>query len=214
MSDINFSAVKVFNDDGVDAKLQVKGSVLVFTEDTEVSVSKSEVQGLNPNILLLELKITPKPGPMKGIYRDFVFEIDGDEAMAFTHVQIVGDAVVSNTVEVNRVRKLLYVNEVDTALLKSNPPKLSIIAYGSAPTTSWSDVRLLPKGINPVDGYFELDLIGTPPIGAAGEMITPVIASYIWEEYSPQCAGIRIFAALNFMELNLADERKEVEFVV
>lgn len=211
MSSLEFSAVTNFNNDGSSDKLVVQGSVMVYTDATEVNIKKADVQGVNPAILLLQLEITPKPGPMKGMPRSFVYEAAGSEVRDYTHVQIVTNRGESRTSEIDRVQKLLYINEIDIAILKSNPPQLSIVAYGSAPTTNWSNIRLLPKGINPEDGYFELDLVGAPPIGAAGEMITPVVANYIWQDYSTESSGVRIAAALNSMEVQLAgSETREV----
>lgn len=57
-------------------KLYVHGSVLVYTMGTEVDVSEAIPQGINPQILILNVAIKHVDGPMKGTCRLFYFEKD------------------------------------------------------------------------------------------------------------------------------------------
>ncbi len=111
--------------------------------------------------------------------------------------------------------KLLDVKHIDLAILKSNPPQLSITVFGSAPTLGWTSANLVPYVYitPPEDGIYDFDFVGTPPSGPAGEMITPAVTNYVWPDYPPELKGVRIHASLNEMEKLLIDEAKSLDFV-
>ncbi|WP_219702870.1 hypothetical protein [Marinomonas lutimaris] len=110
--------------------------------------------------------------------------------------------------------KLLRVNNIDLALLKSNPPQLSITVFGSSPTTGWTNTHLVPYVyiMPPEGGIYDFDLVGTPPSGPAGEMISPAVANYIWPEYPSDLKGVRVHASLNKAEEMLADDTKSINY--
>jgi hypothetical protein len=80
--------------------LYVHGSVMVYTEETEVTIEESVPQGINPSILLLTITITEKPGPMKGTPRHFNFEKRGPNVSQYSQVQVVTNLGESCTVNV------------------------------------------------------------------------------------------------------------------
>ncbi|ARU29863.1 hypothetical protein [Cellvibrio sp. PSBB006] len=60
-------------------KLYVHGSVLVYTMATEVNVSEAVPQGINSQILILNVTVKHVDGPMKGTCRPFEYvkEVNG-----------------------------------------------------------------------------------------------------------------------------------------
>ena len=112
------------------------------------------------------------------------------------------------------ITKLLKVNNIDLALLKSNPPQLSITVFGSAPTTGWTDARLIPYVyiVPPVDGVYDFDFVGAPPSGPAGEMISPAVAYYIWPEFPHDLKGIRVHASINKEEEMVVNDTKSINY--
>lgn len=81
--------------------IYVSGSIIVYTDETEVSIAKSEPQGFNPAILMLDITVTEKPGPMKGIPRLFFYEEHGDAVGKYTHVHVKSKKGDHATVEVD-----------------------------------------------------------------------------------------------------------------
>ncbi|MCY4386970.1 MAG: hypothetical protein OXC18_07665 [Desulfurellaceae bacterium] len=71
-------------------ELHVHGSVWVYTEETEVCLGRAESQGINPTILLLNLTIIEKDGPMKGTLRPFCYEEKGDQVLEYLKVDVRG----------------------------------------------------------------------------------------------------------------------------
>lgn len=71
--------------------IYVHGSVMVYTSETEVSISRAKPQGINKSILLLNLTVTKKPGPMKGIPREFSYEEHGDEVNSYKQVHVISN---------------------------------------------------------------------------------------------------------------------------
>ena len=110
--------------------------------------------------------------------------------------------------------KLLKVNNIDLALLKSNPPQLSITVFGSAPTTGWTNAHLIPYVyiMPPADGVYDFDLAGIPPSGLAGEMISPAVANYIWPEFPHELKGVRVHASINKEEKMLVGNTKSINY--
>lgn len=81
--------------------IYVSGSIIVFTDETEVSVTKSESQGFNPAVLLLDVIVTEKPGAMKGIPHLFFYEEHGDAVGKYTHVHVKSSKGDHATVEID-----------------------------------------------------------------------------------------------------------------
>lgn len=80
--------------------LYVHGSVMVYTSETEVAIEKSEVQGINPDILLLKLTITQQPGSMKGIPRHFSYEEHDSRVCQYKQVQVESNQGENCTINV------------------------------------------------------------------------------------------------------------------
>lgn len=79
--------------EGADAFINLSGTIVVYTARTEVFLYKVVPQGINPTILMLDLKVTPAPGPMKGTDREFTYMETGEHVAAYTllHVTLNGD---------------------------------------------------------------------------------------------------------------------------
>lgn len=84
--------------------LCVYGTVMVYTAETEVSIEENEVQGINENILLLKLTITPQSGPKKGVPRIFGFAKCGSDVSNYTQVQVITNQNESCTVNITELR--------------------------------------------------------------------------------------------------------------
>ena len=81
--------------------IYVSGSVIVYTDETEVIVAKSDPQGFNPAVLMLEITVNDKPGPMKGIPHLFFYEEHGDAVGKYTHVHVRSSKGDHATVEID-----------------------------------------------------------------------------------------------------------------
>jgi hypothetical protein len=71
--------------------LLVHGSIIVYTDATEVVIEKAEPEGINPTIRLLNLRVTEQPGPMKGVPRHFFYEEEGNHVSSYKQVQVVSN---------------------------------------------------------------------------------------------------------------------------
>ncbi|MDF1667928.1 MAG: hypothetical protein P1V97_39690 [Planctomycetota bacterium] len=72
--------------------IYVHGSVMVYTEETLVTISKADPQGINPKILLLNLTVKFVDGPMKGTQRPFFYEEHGAHVDNYDKVQVVSNS--------------------------------------------------------------------------------------------------------------------------
>lgn len=88
MSDCNMALNASINQKEQPNGLYVHGSVMVYTGETEVFIIKAKPQGITPTVLLLNLTVTDKPGPMKGVSRAFSYEEHGDVVNEYTQVQV------------------------------------------------------------------------------------------------------------------------------
>lgn len=97
------------------------------------------------------------------------------------------------------MEKVLEVTEVALAILESFPPKLRITANGTVPTPGWTNPRLEPFIFiqPPPDGIYEFDFVADPPEGIVPQVLTPIDASYIWENFPEGVKGVRVHAAQN-----------------
>ena len=98
MSDCNLALNANINQKEQPNGVYIHGSVMVYTEETKVSISKAEPQGINPAILLLNLTVTKNPGPMEGATRHFNYEEHGDHINSYTQVQVTVNNEESCTV--------------------------------------------------------------------------------------------------------------------
>lgn len=73
--------------DGELPKLRVRGSVLVYTRETEVKIVN--LRDTDPTICSLLLSIIQKEGPMKGHNRPFCHEEEGRHVSLYSDVKII-----------------------------------------------------------------------------------------------------------------------------
>jgi hypothetical protein len=109
--------------------------------------------------------------------------------------------------------KVFEVTGLSFQILKSNPPKLAIIANGSTRTGGWSNPELRPlfePGVIPKGGIYEFEFVATPPQGIAIQVISPINAVYYFEEM-PQQINVVVYAETNKKEMS--DSKKSSEFV-
>jgi hypothetical protein len=66
--------------------LYVHGSIIVYRDDDKVKVTKAVPQGINPAILILDVKVIEGSGPLKGTPRHFVYAERGKHVKTYTHV--------------------------------------------------------------------------------------------------------------------------------
>lgn len=66
--------------------LYAHGSIIVYRDDDQVQVNKAVPQGINPAILILDVKVIEGSGPMKGTPRHFTYEERGEHVKSYTHV--------------------------------------------------------------------------------------------------------------------------------
>ena len=107
---------------------------------------------------------------------------------------------------------ILKVIDVDTSLMKSNPPILVINAYGVVATLGWSNPRLEPRYYIefPADGIQDFDFVADPPTGMVPQVITPIAAQIEWDNPPEELKGVRIHAQTNNVEHLLGGSSKEI----
>jgi hypothetical protein len=73
--------------------------------------------------------------------------------------------------------------DISYGVEESDPPRLVIRATGQVPTLGYADVRLerIAYRALPEDGIQEFRLTAVPPTGPAGQQITQVLATYVWD---------------------------------
>lgn len=91
--------------------------------------------------------------------------------------------------------RLFSIDDVQLALLKSNPPKLSVSVSGWATSSGWRDADLAPmeKILSP-DGILDLDFVAVPPDGISMPVLTRMSANMIWEADVERLVGVKIYA--------------------
>lgn len=96
-------------------------------------------------------------------------------------------------------KKVLEVKSVQLALLKSNPPMLSITTFGTVPTGGWKDPELVPYVYiqPPPDGIYDFDFVATAPDGIVTQAITPIVANHTLPEIPEELKGVRVHASRN-----------------
>ena len=110
---------------------------------------------------------------------------------------------MAQKVEERWIEKSVYtVDDAQVAIMKSDPPQISIIAEGTVRTTGWSKARLEAHIYvhPPPDGIYGFEFLATPPEGAAGDAITPIKSEEYTAEMPEGFKGVRIHAETNEME--------------
>jgi myo-inositol-hexaphosphate 3-phosphohydrolase len=111
------------------------------------------------------------------------------------------------------MKKVLEVVSVDLNILKSDPPMLSIVAFGKVTTGGWTDGQLVPYIYiaPPANGLYEFDFVATPPTGPATTVISPISASYVWENFPGDMKGVTIYASTNEVS-EILDSAKQTQY--
>ena len=110
---------------------------------------------------------------------------------------------MAEKVEESQKEKNVYtVDDAQVAIMKSDPPQISITAEGTVRTTGWSKARLEPHFYvhPPPDGIYGFEFLATPPDGPAGDAITPIKSEEYTAEMPEGFKGVRIHAETNEME--------------
>jgi hypothetical protein len=97
------------------------------------------------------------------------------------------------------MQKVFEVAEVELSILESFPPKLRISAKGTVLTAGWTNPRLEPFIFiqPPPDGIYEFDFVADPPDGFPAQVITPIEAVYVWDNFPEGIKGVRVHASQN-----------------
>lgn len=98
------------------------------------------------------------------------------------------------------------VEKVAVAILKSMPPKVSVVAHGTVPTAGWSNGSLSPWFYiaPPADGVQDLDFVAEAPSGPVIQLPSPITADLVipvapadyWGPGRP-LTGVRVHARTN-----------------
>jgi hypothetical protein len=114
--------------------------------------------------------------------------------------------IMSNTV------KVMEVTNVALTIFKTKPPILYIFAEGIVPTLGYKNGKLLPYIYikPPADGIWDFDFVADKPDGIVPQVLAPITADYMWEDFPSDLKGVRIRAAHNQIEAKLSssDERE------
>ncbi len=97
------------------------------------------------------------------------------------------------------MKKIREVVEIKLAVLESFPPKLQITASGTVHTGGWSNPELT-SFINiqsPSDGIYDFDFRADPPEGFAADVISPIHADYVWDNFPKKLKGVRVNTSQN-----------------
>ena len=96
----NITANAMLNLKEVPQTLYVHGSIMTYHSDDKVEITESESQGINPSILVLDLKVKVGTGPMKGTPKGFHYENSKPIAKTYSQVTIRYSTEASMTVNV------------------------------------------------------------------------------------------------------------------
>ncbi len=77
--------------------------------------------------------------------------------------------------------QLVSIEDV-SAVVKTNPPALSITVNASAPTPNYSELQLTPRIGDPHDLIFAFDAKGRPPQDMTIQVVTPVSFTVDYED--------------------------------
>lgn len=172
-------------------------------------------QGINPKILLLDLKLQQLPGiwtqqilPIPVMYSQKPYvegQYEGvqirypdgnivsiEKITEFDGWQTAGPSVTP--AEKALVGKI---TAVEITIQKTNPPNLVVTATGEVPTGGFSEAELIRVQyvVPPEDGMQDYYLYAEPPAGLAPQVISLIEATNTWKEYTEEAdwlKGVRI----------------------
>ncbi|MDH4276248.1 MAG: hypothetical protein OEW08_14540 [Gammaproteobacteria bacterium] len=107
--------------------------------------------------------------------------------------------------EQSSARLISEVTEVSLAMLKTNPPQLSITAKGNVSSAAWTKPQLKPFVYiaPPQDGIYDFNFEAVPPQGPAAAVMSPVETTYTLNPMPDTLKGVRIHATQNKKEAML-----------
>ena len=89
-------------------------------------------------------------------------------------------------------------------VLNSLPPRTLIVARGVVTSVGWTGGELRPRvyaGGTPSGGIQDFDFVAKPPDDDfASGMLSPLSASFVWDEVPENIQGIRVHASRNYVE--------------
>jgi len=97
----NIKANAHYNLKEVPQALYVNGSIMTYRPDDIISINESISQGINENILILELKINEGKGPMKGTPKLFAYKKVKEGDKMYKQVTILYGDNESLTIEID-----------------------------------------------------------------------------------------------------------------
>jgi len=100
MNEADFSLAAHINGKEEPDMLYVHGSVMVYSANAKIDISRSEPQGINPQILLLNITINEN-GPKKGVPKHFSYQ-EAVEGHQFNEVTVFvndSDILLSSAVD-------------------------------------------------------------------------------------------------------------------
>lgn len=99
-------------------------------------------------------------------------------------------------------QSVLRVDSVDVHVQVSSRPDVVVVARGFTTTTGWSHghLELREPEAPPHDGVYEFDFVATPPVGKAGEMVTPIAGAGVIPHPHRNMRSVRVYAKTNSKE--------------
>lgn len=90
------------------------------------------------------------------------------------------------------------VDSVHCTISKSDPPELTVNAFGQVGRGGWTGPTLTPRVYvtPPADGIWDYDLEAIPPSGPSTAVMTPIEAKHLWPNYpATSLKGVRVHGA-------------------
>ena len=105
------------------------------------------------------------------------------------------------------MKKIWQVVDVSIKILESFPPQLFVTASGVVTSSGWSNPLLIPYYyfLPPEDGIYEFYFVAKPPSGTALTVITPIIATFIWEELPEGVRGVKVNGSTGKPQIAMID---------
>ncbi|MFK7948034.1 MAG: hypothetical protein AB8G11_10605 [Saprospiraceae bacterium] len=92
---------------------------------------------------------------------------------------------------------VLEVTEVAIYDLLIFPKQVIVIAQGLVQSTGWTEPTLVLSKEIPEDGIYKFNFIAKPPTESANEVLTPIIAHYIFDTEPINFKGVQVRSATN-----------------
>ncbi len=114
---------------------------------------------------------------------------------------------------------IIDIQDVTLAILKSNPPQLSIVAVGLTLAEEPVSAALNPYEyfIPPSDGIYDFIFVATrenSPARDARNVVYPIVASHVMTHIPPHLKGVRIHGSTSSRESLLSAPEKAREIVL